>query len=110
MDQALQKLRYGTIGINQWNALGFAWMSSPWGGYPGATLEEIQSGIGAVHNTYLLEKPQKTIIYGKLKLFPKPVWFSGHACPDKVAQRLLQLYANPSVIRLPALFATALRG
>jgi hypothetical protein len=110
LDQALQQLRYGTIGINQWNALGFAWMSSPWGGYPGATLEEIQSGIGTVHNTYLLAKPQKTVIYGKLKLFPKPIWFSTHACPDRVARRLFELYASPSIFRLPALFANALRG
>lgn len=110
LDQALRRLKYGTIGVNQWNGLGFAFMSTPWGGFPGATLENIDSGIGTVHNTYLLEKPQKTVLYGKLKLFPRPVWFSEHACPDQVAQRLLELYANPSLTRLPALFAIALRG
>jgi Aldehyde dehydrogenase family len=110
VDQALRGLRYGTIGINQWSALGFAWMSSPWGGYPGASLQDIQSGIGAVHNTYLLEKPEKTVIYGKLKLFPKPVWFSQHSCPDVVTRRLFNLYSKPSLFGLPSLLAAALRG
>ena len=108
LDRALKNLRYGTIGVNQWCALGFAWMSTPWGGYPGATLQHIQSGVGTVHNTYLLNKPEKTIIYGKLKLFPKPLWFSTHRGPDRVAAELLNLYAHPSVSKLPKLFATAL--
>jgi Aldehyde dehydrogenase family len=110
LDNALRKLRYGTIGINQWSALGFAWMSTHWGGFPGASLADVQSGIGSVHNTYLLNRPQKSVIWGKLKLFPRPVWFSSHACPDKVAQRLLDLYCRPSLLRLPFLFASALRG
>lgn len=110
LERALQRLRYGTIAVNQWNALGFAWMSLPWGGFPGATLDHVESGIGFVHNTYLLEKPEKSVIFGRLKLFPKPVWFSTHACPDRVAQHLLKLYWRPSLFRLPALFAAALRG
>lgn len=110
LDAAIRGLRYGTIAINQWSALGFAWMSTPWGGYPGATLEEIQSGIGTVHNTYLLDRPEKTVIFGKLKLFPKPVWFSNHRCPDRVAEKLFRLYSQPSILRLIPLFLAALRG
>jgi hypothetical protein len=106
----LASLRYATIGINQWPALGFAWMSPPWGGYPGATLADIESGLGTVHNTYLLERPEKTIIAGPLQLLPKPVWFATHRHPDIVAERLLRLYCNPGLLRLPKLFAAALWG
>lgn len=109
-DKALQQLRYGTIGVNQWAGLGFAWMSPPWGGFPGASLEDVQSGIGSVHNTYLLNRPQKTIVDAPLCISPKPVWFSNHRCPDKVAERLLALYSQPSLLRLPGLFAAALTG
>jgi hypothetical protein len=109
-DRALRQMQYGTIGINQWAGLGFAWMSPPWGGYPGATLMDVQSGIGSVHNTYLLHRPQKTIIRAPLCMSPKPIWFSSHRCPDKVAERLLNLYSKPSVLRLPGLFAAALSG
>lgn len=108
LDLALKNLRYGTISVNQWCALGFAWMSTPWGGYPGATLQDIQSGVGTVHNTYMLDKPEKTVIYGKLRLFPKPLWFSTHRGPDRVAAELLNLYAQPGLSKLPKLFATAL--
>ena len=109
-DAALRRLRYGTIGVNQWAGLSFAWMSPPWGGHPGASLADVQSGIGSVHNTYLLDRPQKTVVYGPLSLSPKPVWFSTHRTPDKVAERLLNLYAQPNLWRLPALFAAALTG
>ncbi|MBX3421496.1 MAG: aldehyde dehydrogenase [Pirellulaceae bacterium] len=109
-DRGLQGLRYGTIGVNQWAGLSFAWMSPPWGGYPGATLADVQSGIGSVHNTYLLQRPQKTVIYAPLCMSPKPIWFSTHRHPDKVAQRLLALCAKPSALRLPALLAAALTG
>ncbi len=109
-DRALKRLRYGTIGVNQWAAFGYAWMSPPWGGYPGATLANVESGIGSVHNTYLLNKPQKSILRTPLLMSPKPVWFSTHKHPDKVASRLLDLYAKPSILRLPSLFAAALTG
>jgi hypothetical protein len=109
-DAALRGLRYGTIGINQWAGLGFAWMSPPWGGFPGADIKDVQSGIGSVHNTYLLDRPQKTIVNAPLCISPKPVWFSNHRHPDKVAERLLALYSKPSVFRLPGLFAAALTG
>ncbi|HAC91329.1 MAG TPA: NAD-dependent aldehyde dehydrogenase [Planctomycetaceae bacterium] len=109
-DTALRRLRYGTIGINQWAGLSFAWMSPPWGGYPGASLADVQSGIGSVHNTYLLDRPQKSIVFAPLCMSPKPVWFSTHRCPETVAQRLLSLCVSPSILKLPALFAAALRG
>ncbi|MFT6577531.1 MAG: hypothetical protein ACJA16_005748 [Akkermansiaceae bacterium] len=109
-DQLLRTLRFGTIGLNQWPGIAFGLMSPPWGGFPGATLADVQSGIGLVHNTYLLRKPEKTIVRAPLNLRPKPVWFSTHRCPEAVAQKLCRLYADPSVLRLPRLFASALRG
>lgn len=110
LDQLLRALRFGTIGLNQWPGIAFGLMSPPWGGFPGATLDDVQSGIGSVHNTYLLRKPEKTIVRAPLNLKPKPVWFSTHRCPDIVAEKLCRLYAAPSILRLPGLFWSALRG
>ncbi len=107
IDVALQRLRYGTIGVNQWAGVSFALMSPPWGGYPGATLQDVQSGIGSVHNTYLLDRPQKTILRGPLALWPQPVWYSTHPCPDEVAWRLCAFYSQPSMWRLGRLLAAA---
>jgi hypothetical protein len=110
LDETLRKLRYGTIGINQWTAISFALMSPPWGGFPGANLGNVQSGIGFVHNTFLLNRPEKTILTAPLRMHPKPIWYSTHRQPEKVSWDLLDLYINPSALRLPKLLWHAVTG
>ncbi|QEG42327.1 aldehyde dehydrogenase family protein [Roseimaritima ulvae] len=100
LDAALQKLRYGTIGINQWSALSFALMSPPWGGHPGASLQDAQSGIDFVHNTYLLDRPEKTVLRAPLRVKPKPIWDSTHRHPERVTWDLLDLYRSESMWKL----------
>ncbi len=110
LDEALRQLRYGTIGINLWPALSYMFMSTPWGGFPGADLRDAQSGIGTVHNTYLLDRPEKTVLESPLTIRPKPLWFSTHHNPETLAWKLFSLYSRPGITRLPAVFAAALRG
>lgn len=110
LDQAIRDLNYGTIGINQWPGVAYALMSPPWGAFPGSTLQDIQSGIGAVHNTYLLEGAEKTVLRSPLTMFPKPMWFSTHRCPEAVATALLELYKKPSALRVPGVLMHAIRG
>ncbi|QDT75510.1 aldehyde dehydrogenase family protein [Lacipirellula limnantheis] len=110
LDAALRRLRYGTIGVNQWPGLGYALMSPPWGAFPGADLADVQSGIGFVHNTCLLDRPQKTVLRAPLTMFPKPSWFSTHRRPEALAWKLCDLYCQPSIWKLPGLFNQALRG
>lgn len=111
LDAALGRLRYGSIGVNQWPGVAYALMSPPWGAYPGGTLANVQSGIDVVHNTYLLDHPQKTILRAPLALFPKPMWFSTHRRTQQVAAKLLRLYSRPSsLLRLADLLQAAIRG
>ena len=110
IEDAISRLRYGSVCINQWSGLAYGLISPPWGAYPGATLSNIQSGIGAVHNTYLLDRFEKTVLHGPLINFPRPVWFSGHQNAVNVANRLLQLYHRPSFLKIPRLFLAALNG
>jgi len=110
LDECLRKLRYGTIGINQWPALSFALMSPPWGGHPSSNLQNAQSGIGFVHNTYLLDRPEKTILRAPLKMMPKPIWYTSHRHPEQVAWDMLHMYLRPSPLRLPRLFWSSLTG
>lgn len=109
-DKAITDLRYANICVNQWTALAYSLISPPWGGYPGATLDRADSGIGSVHNTYLLEAFEKTILEGPLINFPRPVWFPAHRNVLATARALLTLYRSPSISKLPRLFAAALRG
>lgn len=97
LERCIGKLNYGAVGINHWPALNYAFMTTPWGGAPGATLQDVVSGIGNVHNTYFLTDVEKTVLYGPLTLFPKPVWFPSHPNPEAVGWRLLNLYTKPSL-------------
>jgi aldehyde dehydrogenase (NAD(P)+) len=110
LDKAVQELRYGTVAINHWPALGFAFGSTPWGGHPSSTLEDIQSGRGWVHNTYMLEDIEKCVIWGPLTMKPKPTWFANHKTASEIGRRLINLEAAPSYFKLPGLIWNALRG
>lgn len=109
-ERCLNDLRYGSVCVNQWSGLAYGLTSPPWGAYPGATVRDVDSGIGAVHNTYLLDQFEKTILEGPLISFPKPIWFPSHGNALQVAEKLLSLYQRPGMMRLPPLFAAALRG
>ncbi|MCR9201592.1 MAG: aldehyde dehydrogenase family protein [Planctomycetaceae bacterium] len=100
-EQALQTLQYGTVCVNQWAGPAYGLISPPWGGYPLASNHD--SGIGSVHNTYLLQDYEKTVLYGPLVDMLRPVWFPSHRNGLKVAQSLLHLYARPSIWRVPRL-------
>lgn len=94
--ETLEDLRYGAIGVNQWPAMAYLMVSCPWGGYPGASLADVQSGIGWVHNTPLLRGMEKTIMQGPLVSFPHPPWFASHPNPDLVFWRMLDMLCKPS--------------
>ncbi|MEX0677627.1 MAG: aldehyde dehydrogenase family protein [Pirellulales bacterium] len=107
---ALTNLRHGSIGVNHWPALVYAMMSPPWGGYPSGTPADAQSGIGSVHNTFMLSDVQKTILEGPITIWPKPFWFPTHRNPEPIAWKVLALCHKPSAWKLPGLMLSALRG
>ena len=43
LNNYVSNLKYGTIAINEWSAIGFIIPSLPWGGYPGNKDNDIQS-------------------------------------------------------------------
>ncbi|MBV8153543.1 MAG: aldehyde dehydrogenase family protein, partial [Candidatus Eremiobacteraeota bacterium] len=70
-DRAVADLRYGCIGVNAWTGVGFLTCQTPWGAFPGHTLDDIRSGIGVVHNTYLFARSQKSVVYAPFAPFPR---------------------------------------
>ena len=105
---ALATLDYGCVCVNQWSALAYSLLTPPWGGAPGATLQDAKSGIGQVHNTFLLERVEKTILTGPLVNFPKPVWFHDHKNSLEVGRELIALYHTGSTSHLFGLMRNAL--
>jgi hypothetical protein len=98
--EALDDLKYGTIVVNHWAGLGYGLVNTTWGAYPGHPLEDIQSGRGVVHNTYLFDKPEKSVVYGPFIPMTKPVWFWSHRSVHKLAPPLVKFQAHPSLWRL----------
>lgn len=82
----------------------------PWGGHPSATLADIQSGLGWVHNTYMLEGIDKAIVRGPLKVMPLPVWFAGNRAATELGPKLVAMEADPSWWKLPGIVLRAMRG
>lgn len=110
LDRAVLDLRYGTVAINHWPAVGHGMVTAPWGGHPSATLADCQSGIGWVHNTFMLEGIEKTVVRGPLVARPKPVWFYDNRQAHRIGRKLVSFEASPGWPKLPGLAISALRG
>ena len=110
VDAAIANLRYGGVTVNHWSALAYALVSPSWGAFPGHTKEDIRSGQGVVHNTYLFDAPQKSVIRGPFMVRPKPVWFFDNRTSHEVGRKLCDFYASPSPLKIPGLLYSAIRG
>jgi acyl-CoA reductase-like NAD-dependent aldehyde dehydrogenase len=83
-EKAIAALRYGGIAINAWTGVVFATPILSWGAFPGATLDDVQSGIGVVHNTLLLDRVERSVMRGPFRPFPRGV--AGFLQPRGLAQ------------------------
>jgi acyl-CoA reductase-like NAD-dependent aldehyde dehydrogenase len=110
VEQAIADLRYGTVTVNHWAAIGYGLVVTPWGAFPGHTRRDIQSGTGVVHNTLMFSQPQKTVVRAPFTVWPKPVWFATHRTAHKITPKLVGFEAEPSLAKLPGIFSLALRG
>jgi len=122
LDTAIADLRYGGIGINAWSGLNFLLGYTPWGAYPGHSLADIGSGIGFVHNAFLLQDVQKGVswmpfrplhraaINGQFHMSPKSPFFVGNRTGATTARRLAGYLASGRNTALVGIFASALRG
>jgi hypothetical protein len=112
VDRAIADLRYGTVAINHWSALGFLLGSTPWGAYPGHSIDDVQSGIGFVHNSMMIAESdiEKTVARGPFRMPVKPTWFVTNKTAHKSGEMFARLMAKPSWSKLPGLITTALRG
>jgi aldehyde dehydrogenase (NAD(P)+) len=121
-DALIEELHYGTIAINTWTGLGFLTPTASWGGFPGATLDNVQSGIGVVHNAWLIDRPERTVVrgpfrpsprsllHGEWTISPKPPWFVDNKTAATTGRRLTGFAADQHWWRLPGIFASAIRG
>jgi aldehyde dehydrogenase (NAD(P)+) len=122
LEEALAALRYGSINVNTWAGVGYFLPQATWGAYPGHADSDIQSGRGVVHNALLFDRPQKTVVRGRFRPFPrawlsgdlhlgpKPPWFVTHRGAAEVGRLLTRFAHRPSVTGLPGIVLAALKS
>jgi acyl-CoA reductase-like NAD-dependent aldehyde dehydrogenase len=96
VDRAVASLRYGAVTVNL--PAGAALLSGtlPWGAYPGNTPTDVQSGIGFVQNTTLIEGAEKAVVSGPFRLWPKTPVMPSHPRPHTACERWAMLQGAPS--------------
>lgn len=119
-EDALARLRYGTVAVNAWTAFGFLTPTATWGAYPGGTIDDAPSGIGVVHNALLLDGVERTVVRGPFRPFPrslgrgrfsvlpKPPWFvtsrTGRAVSEGFARFRMDGRVGPLLLTLVRAF------
>ena len=117
-ENCIADLKYGAIGVNIWNGVVFLLPQCTWGAFPGHTYNDIQSGIGVVHNSLMFDKPEKTVLYGPFKTLPralnlappKPPWYVTNKTADTTMKRITKFALKPNILDLPGIFISALKG
>ncbi len=122
IDRAVADLRYGTVGVNVWTGVGFFVCETPWGAFPGNSLDDVGSGIGVVHNALLFDRPQKSVVYGPFAPFPrsllgyggatlpKPPWFVTNRAAERVGRALCDFEARKTPLNAARIAILALPG
>jgi aldehyde dehydrogenase (NAD(P)+) len=121
-DRAVAQMRYGCVGVNAWTGVGFLTCQTPWGAFPGHTLNDIRSGIGVVHNAYLFSRSQKSVVYAPFApfprslfgygsaLLPKPPWFVTNRNQLKIGLALCEFEMTRSPLTMAKIAALAMAG
>lgn len=94
LERALAELRYGNVVVNAGPGLPYLAAVPPWGAYPGAARNQLLSGNGFVHNTYLFDDPEKSVTWAPFRPRPKPPWFVTHRHPVQTFRAVTDVEAT----------------
>ena len=122
LERAIADLNYGTVTVNVWSGAAYFMSRCSWGAFPGHTRQDIQSGIGTVHNALLFDRPHKsvvrggfaesprTLLKGDFHLGPKLVYFVTNKQAHIVGEKLIDYCDSPSKLKLASIAVSAIRG
>jgi acyl-CoA reductase-like NAD-dependent aldehyde dehydrogenase len=110
LDAAIEALRYGGIAINSWPGMLYAFCSTTWGAFPGHPQSDISSGAGVVHNTFLFDYPQKSVVRAPFLPPMTPAYFADHGALRALGKALVEMEAAPGPGALFRLASAGMRG
>jgi acyl-CoA reductase-like NAD-dependent aldehyde dehydrogenase len=100
VDTAIADLRYRTIVLNDHGGSGYITYVTPWGGFPGNDIYDIQSGIGVVNNALMFDRSQKSVVRTPFTKKFDPTMVSSRN-PALAAKGLGYFLISPSFRKLP---------
>jgi aldehyde dehydrogenase (NAD(P)+) len=123
VDAAIAGLRYGCVAVNTWTGVGFLLTETTWGAFPGHTLDDVRSGIGVVHNSFLFDEAEKSVVYGPFApfprslrggygstLLPKPPWFVTNKMADRIGEALVEFEMHQTPMNAAKVATLAMMG
>jgi hypothetical protein len=102
--------------------VGFLLTETTWGAYPRNTVEHVGSGLGVVHNSYLFDRAQKSVVYAPFApfprsvagygatLLPKPPWFVTNRFADKIGEALVDFEVKQTPLAAMKVAMLAMRA
>lgn len=109
LDRAIAELRYGTVLVNLLAFYSAYFMVTPWGGFPGTDIYDIQSGIGKAYNMLMFERPQKSVVRAPFHKPIDPLTVASKR-PHAFARKLAAFEASPALSKVPGLLWSAVRS
>lgn len=109
IDQAIENLHYGTIIVNHSGGIGYYLSLTPWGGYPGRDIYDIQSGSGFVNNALMFDHPNKSVVRTPFKPLVDPFLVTSRR-GNEFFKKLADYEFSPSLLKIPGILWTAFRN
>ena len=110
LDQAIDRLEYGTLAVNTWPGLAFGLASPSWGAFPGHTLQRAGSGIGHVHEPFMLDGVRRSIVRAPFRPGRRPAYEAGHRRLLSLGRAWADWEAKPGMLRIIRLAIPATFG
>ena len=63
-----------------------------------------------MHNAFMFDRAQRTVLRGPFRAMVKPPWWVTHASADKLGPKLTAMEYRPSLLKLPSILYTALQA
>lgn len=109
-EKAITELKYGSVCINVPSILGYFVPKCTWGGYKGHTPQDVQSGIGNIHNVLMYKNVEKSVVRGPWKQVITPFWCHDHANCEALAPWICKQLASESLINWTMCAIHAVQG
>lgn len=110
VERAVDELRYGSVVINHFAGVAFGLASTSWGAYPGEQLSDIGSGRGIVHNSFLLEDVERSVVRGPFRTPYTPAWFHTNRRAPQLWSGIARVTARGDARSVPGLVWHTARG